>query len=72
MMNFQVKFCPPSKLRLWRTGMLLETKSKGHAESHKLFLNLSEVSQLHKDKVCWSETLQFLVQQFKCETDSRI
>ena len=25
-----VKFCTPSELRLWRTGMLLLTKSKGH------------------------------------------
>ena len=25
-----MKFCTPSELRLWRTGMLLLTKSKGH------------------------------------------
>ena len=30
MMKFQVKFCNPSELRLWRTGMLLLTKLKGH------------------------------------------
>ena len=29
-MKFQVKFCNPSELRLWRTGMLLLTNSKGH------------------------------------------
>ena len=28
MMEFQVKFCYHSELRLWRTGMLLSTKSK--------------------------------------------
>ena len=28
-----VKFCPPSELRLWRTGMLLLTKSKGHTSN---------------------------------------
>ena len=30
MMKFQVEFCHPSELRLWRTGMLLLTKSKDH------------------------------------------
>ena len=29
MMEFQVKFCLHSGLRLWRTGMLFSTKSKG-------------------------------------------
>ena len=51
MMKFQVKFCHPLELRLWRTEMLLLTKSKGHksnaviwehAESYKQFLNSSE------------------------------
>ena len=28
-----VKFCPPSELRLWRTGMLLLTKSKGYTSN---------------------------------------
>ena len=30
MMEFQAKFCHPSELRLWRTGVLLSTNSKGH------------------------------------------
>ena len=30
MMEFQVKFCYHSGLRLWRTGMLFSTKFKGH------------------------------------------
>ena len=30
MMEFQVKFCHHSGLRLWRTWMLFLTKSKGH------------------------------------------
>jgi hypothetical protein len=30
MMEFQMKFCHHSELRLWRTEMLLLTKSKGH------------------------------------------
>jgi hypothetical protein len=32
MMEFQVKFCHHSGLRLWRTGMLFSTKSKGHKQ----------------------------------------
>jgi hypothetical protein len=30
MMKFQLEFCHPSELRLWRTEMLFLTKSKGH------------------------------------------
>ena len=39
--EFQVKFVHPSKLRLWRTGMLLLTKSKGH-KSNGVALGTSE------------------------------
>ncbi len=30
MMKFQLEFCHPSELRLWRIGMLILTKSNGH------------------------------------------
>ena len=36
MMEFQVKFCHHSGLRLWRTGMLLSTKSKGHKSNVRI------------------------------------
>jgi hypothetical protein len=39
--EFQVKFVQPSELRLWRTGMLLLTKSKGH-KSNGVALETSE------------------------------
>ena len=29
-MEFKVKFCHPSELRLWRTGMLILNKFNGH------------------------------------------
>ena len=31
--GISVKFCPPAKVRLWRTGMLLLIKSKGNASN---------------------------------------
>ena len=36
MMEFQVKFCYHSGLRLWRTGMLFSTKSKGHKSKFRI------------------------------------
>ena len=36
MMEFQVKFCHHSELRLWRTGMLFSTKSKGHRSNFRI------------------------------------
>ena len=36
MMEFQVKFCHHSGLRLWRTEMLFLTKSKGHKSNVRL------------------------------------
>ena len=36
MMEFQVKFCHLSELRLWRTGMLFSTKSKCHKSNVRL------------------------------------
>ena len=30
---FHIKFCHPSELRLWRTGMLISTKSKGQCSN---------------------------------------
>ena len=36
MMEFQVKFCHHSGLRLWRTGMLFSTKSKGHKSNFRI------------------------------------
>ena len=36
MMEFQVKFCHHSGLRLWRTGMLFSTKSKGHKSNVRI------------------------------------
>ena len=67
-MEFQVKFCHHSELRLWRTRMLLLTKSKGHrSNSHysgfpnylqtKSNLHISIYqSQIHQVKTRW-ETL---------------
>ena len=63
-----VKFCTPSELRLWRTGMLLLTKSKGHKSNSpysglpnhlqtKSNLHISiRQSQIHCIKCKW-ETL---------------
>ena len=36
MMEFQVKFCYHSGLRLWRTGMLFSTKFKGHKSKFRI------------------------------------
>ena len=36
MMEFQVKFCHHSGLRLWRTGMLFSTKSKCHKSKFRI------------------------------------
>ena len=36
MMEFQVKFCLHSGLRLWRTDMLLSTKSKCHKSKFRI------------------------------------
>ena len=36
MMEFQVKFCHLSGLRLWRTGMLFSTKSKDHKSNFRI------------------------------------
>ena len=36
MMEFQVKFCHLSGLRLWRPWMLLSTKSKGHKSNFRI------------------------------------
>ena len=36
MMEFQVKFCHHSGLRLWRTGMLFSTKSKVHKSKFRI------------------------------------
>ena len=36
MMEFQVKFCHHSGLRLWRTGMLFSTKSKCHKSNVRI------------------------------------
>ena len=35
-MEFQVRFCHHSGLRLWRTGTLLSTKSKGHKSKFRI------------------------------------
>ena len=35
-MKFQVKFCHHSGLRLWRTGILFSTKSKGHKSKFRI------------------------------------
>ena len=36
MMEYQVKFCHRSGLRLWRTGMLFLTKSNGHKSNVRI------------------------------------
>ena len=36
MMEFQVKFCHLSGLRLWRTGMFFSTKSKDHKSNFRI------------------------------------
>ena len=44
MMEVQVKIFHPSELRLWRTGMLFLTKSKGH-KSNAITLGMSREPQ---------------------------
>ena len=66
-----VKFCHLSELRLWRTGMLLLTKSKGHKSNapYSGFPNHLQTKSNHYISICKSqihyiksrwETLQYV------------